>query len=148
MRSIVIAAALLALAGAAQAASPTGEIGTPPNIVGTWKPTGQSAVARVGGSFAGWSNDSAPKFKLHYRPTVVVATQEGRGFAGYKVLADGSKDRFVGVFRHDGTHLITSSDNGRASGEILGNEIEWCWTDTLPKTNVAACDMLKKVAAK
>lgn len=144
MRAILFAAACIALAGGAQAASPAA---TPPNIVGTWTPTGQTAVARQGSAFGGWNNAPEPKFQLD-RPTVVIEKQDGRSFAGYKLLADGSKDRFVGVFRHNGKDLVTSADNGQISGEIFGDEMEWCFTDTMPAFNVAGCDMLQKAATK
>ena len=65
-----------------------------PTMVGTWKPTGESAGARIGDSHAGWAGASEPIFNPSPRPFVVVEKQNGRGLSGYEVLPDGHKDPF------------------------------------------------------
>jgi hypothetical protein len=115
-----------------------------PNIVGTWKPTGESAGARIGDSHAGWAAASEPVFNPAPRPFVVVEKQNGRGLSGYEVLPDGHKDPFVGVFKRDGKQIIVSTEQGAATADIAGDEMEWCWHDNLPTVSVAVCDVMKK----
>jgi hypothetical protein len=75
---------------------------------------------------------------------VVVEKQNGRGLSGYEVLPDGRKDPFVGVFKRDGKHIIISTEQGPATADVAGDEIEWCWQDNLPTVSVAVCDVMKK----
>jgi len=115
-----------------------------PNLIGTWKPTGESAGARIGHSHAGWAAASEPVFNPTPRPFVVVEKQNGRGLSGYEVLPDGRKDPFVGVFKRDGKQIIVSTELGAATADVVGDEIEWCWHDNLPTVSVAVCDVMKK----
>jgi hypothetical protein len=115
-----------------------------PDMVGTWKPTGESAGARIGAARAGWAASSRPTFNPTPRPSIIFEKQEGRGVSGYELLPDGSKDPFVGVFRRDGKQLLASTNVGIAMAEVSGNEMEWCWLDHLPLVAVAVCDVMKK----
>jgi hypothetical protein len=127
----------LAFAGAALAADV-------PDMVGIWKPTGESAGVRNGDSHAGWASSSQPVFNPTPRPFVVVESQSGRGLAGYELLPDGRKDAFVGVFKRDGKQLILSTEMGAATADVAGDEMEWCWHDNLPTITVVVCDVMKK----
>ena len=129
--------ACLALGGTAVAADV-------PNMVGTWKPTGESAGARMGYSHAGWAAALEPVFNPTPRPFVVIEKQNGRGLSGYEVLPDGRKDPFVAVFKRDGKQIIVSTELGAATADVAGDEIEWCWQDNLPTVSVAVCDVMKK----
>ena len=116
-----------------------------PDMVGTWKPTGESAGVRIGAKHAGWAASSNPVFNPMPRPFVVIEKQEGRSVSGYEVLPDGSRDPFVGVFKRDGKQLLVSTNMGAALADVAGNEMEWCWLDHLPLVAVTVCDVMKKV---
>lgn len=114
-----------------------------PNLVGTWKSTGDFAVARTGKARAGFAQE--PVFNHPQRPAFVVEQQNGRGIIGYLLLPDGTKDAFVGVFKRYGKQVIISTDNpGVGTVDISGDEIEWCWQDVIPDVRVATCDLMKK----
>jgi hypothetical protein len=114
-----------------------------PNLVGTWKSTGDFAVARTGKARAGFSE--TPTFNHSQRPVLVVEQQDGRGLTGYLLLPDGNKDPLVGVFKRDGKQVIVSTDNpGTGTIDVYGDEIEWCWQDVIPDVRVATCDLMKK----
>jgi len=115
--------ACLALGGTAGAADI-------PNMVGTWKPTGESAGARMGYSHAGWAAALEPVFNPTPRPFVVVEKQNGRGLSGDD--------------KRDGKQIIVSTELGAATADVAGDEIEWCWQDHLPTVSVAVCDVMKK----
>ena len=101
-----------------------------PNMVGTWKPTGESAGARMGYSHAGWAAALEPVFNPTPRPFVVVEKQNGRGLSGDD--------------KRDGKQIIVSTELGAATADVAGDEIEWCWQDHLPTVSVAVCDVMKK----
>src|SRR5262245_16062969 len=115
--------ACLALGGTAGAADI-------PNMVGTWKPTGESAGARMGYSHAGWAAALEPVFNPTPRPFVVVEKQNGRGLSGDD--------------KRDGKQLIVSTELGAAPADVAGGELAWCWQDHLPTVSVAVCDVMKK----
>ena len=138
MKFLAIGLALgLVAAGAAHAADV-------PDMVGTWKPTGESGGVRISAARAGWAASSRPLFNPTPRPFVVIEKQDGRGVSGYEVLPDGSRDPFVGVFKRDGKQLPVSTNVGVALADVSGSEMEWCWLDHLPLVAVAACDVMKK----
>src|SRR5262245_28943040 len=68
--------ACLALGGTAGAADI-------PNMVGTWKPTGESAGARMGYSHAGWAAALEPVFNPTPRPLLWSKNRMG---ADYQVM--------------------------------------------------------------
>jgi hypothetical protein len=114
-----------------------------PNLVGTWKSTGEFAVARTGKARAGFPE--TPVFNHPQRPALVVEQQNGRGLTGYVLLPDGAKDPFVGVLKRDGKQVIVSTDNpGTGTIDVYGDEVEWCWQDVIPDVRVATCDIMKK----
>ena len=143
MQRIGIAVIILSAAaiGVARAASL-------PDMIGTWKPTGDTAAARLGDAVSGWPANTKPAFNLQPRPYVVVETQQGREIAGYEVFADGGKEAFVGVFKRDGKDLLVSTMRGIALVDITKRDMEWCWMDNLPQVAVVSCDVMKKEAAK
>jgi hypothetical protein len=144
MKPVMMMAMLAALfcTGTAQAAT------NPPNVIGTWKPTGDSAAARVGEALAGWAATPQADLTVRFAPSVIVDQQQGRSVAGRLLLADGKTEPLVGVFKRDGKHIIMSSASGAATGDLFGGEIEWCWTDTVPSIIVAVCHMLRKEPMK
>jgi hypothetical protein len=132
MQRIVLATvvAFAAAMGIARAASL-------PDMIGTWKPTGETAAARLGDAVSGWPANTKPAFNLQPRPYVVVETQQGHEIAGYEVFADGGREPFVGVFKRDGKELLVSTMKGIALVDMTQRDMEWCWMDNLPQ--VAGC---------
>jgi hypothetical protein len=137
---IATVVALIATMGLARAASL-------PDMIGTWKPTGDTAAARLGDAVSGWPATTKPAFNLQPRPYVVVETQQGREIAGYEVFADGGKEPFVGVFKRDGKNLLVSTMKGIAMVDVTKRDMEWCWMDNLPQVAVVSCDVMKKETA-
>jgi hypothetical protein len=139
---LMVSLACLSFAVAAQAAAPS-------NLVGTWTTTGESARAKIGAARKGWSaagNDPDLTFSFH--PSVVIEKQEGRSLAGYKTQPDGSKDYFVGVFKHGGREIVLRTSEGMATADIVGNDIEFCWVSDVPDLYSAQCDMLRRTQVK
>ena len=115
-----------------------------PNMIGTWKPSGEAAGGRLGPAHAGWAASAKPVLNPTPRPIVVVEVQNGRSLAGYELLPDGSRDPFVAAFKRDGKQLVVSTKLGAATADVSGNEMEWCWQDALPNLVIAVCDVMKK----
>jgi hypothetical protein len=132
--------ALLLVASAANAAKL-------PNMVGTWKPTGETAAARLGEAVSGWPATTKPSFNLQPRPYVVVETQHDKEIAGYEVFADGGHEQFVGVFKRNGKDLLVSTMKGIALVDVTPRDMEWCWMDNLPQVAVVSCDVMRKEPA-
>jgi hypothetical protein len=116
---------------------------SPPDMLGVWKPVGVTAAARIGAPVAGWPQTNKPAFNLKPRPYVVVDVQTGREIAGYEVFADRKHEPFVGVFTLGGK-LLVNTLRGSASVDFYGNEIEWCWQDTLSNVAIVSCDVMRK----
>jgi hypothetical protein len=134
-KSFAVALCLAGVATVARAADA-------PNVVGTWKPTDDFASARSGKARVGFGE--TPTFHPAKRVSVVIEKQEVRGFTGYRLLPDGSKDACVGVFKHDGKQAILSCNNGKATIDFAGDVTEFCFVDDLPDVNVASCDVIRK----
>lgn len=119
-----------------------------PDMLGTWKPTGETAAARIGAAVAGYPESSKPLFNLQPRPYAVFEAQEGRQVAGYEIFPDGKKEPFVGVFRRNG-ELMISTIRGTATVDYSpdGN-MEWCWQDHLGDVAVVSCDVMRKETGK
>ena len=113
-----------------------------PNLVGTWKVTGEAAGARTGKAFAGFA--AGPVLNKIAPLTLVIEKQEERGFVGYVLLPDGSKDNFAGVIKHDGKEALLSTDNGKGTIDFYGSEIEYCFLDDMAEMDVATCRLMQK----
>ena len=129
---VICLAASTTIAQAAQA----------PNLVGTWHTKGEAAGAKTGNAHAGFPG--GPTFNQTPPVTLVVEKQEGRGFVGYILLPDGSKDSFAGVIKHGGKEALLSAANGKATIDFYGSESEFCFIDDLPDENVASCLLIQK----
>jgi hypothetical protein len=144
MKRIVCLSVLSLLASAGLGyAQPLPAPAQPPNMLGVWKPTGVTAAVRLGASVAGWPQTDKPTFNLKPRPYVVVDVQNGREIAGYEIFADGKREPFVGVFTLAGK-LLVNTLRGMASVDLYGNQIEWCWQDTLSNVAIVSCDVMRK----
>jgi hypothetical protein len=135
LKSLAAASCLVVWAAIAQAADA-------PNLVGTWKSTGEFAAARAGQTRPAFGE--TPPFNNPKRASFVVEKQEGRGFSGYRLLPDGSKDACVGVLKRDGKQALVSCGNGKATLDFTGDVTELCFVDDLPDANIASCDVMRK----
>jgi hypothetical protein len=140
MRSLVLAAFLALLSVPAFAAYP-------PNLVGTWIPVEHSG-ARVGPR-EGYTTSTTPTLShdLHLAWKLVIESQDGPAFAGHNVGPSGKSTQVVGVVREDGTRFVMATEGGSASGEIMGDRLEFCVTDNIPVYVGAICTIYKRAPA-
>ena len=139
MRSLVLAAFLALLSVPAFAADP-------PNLVGTWIPVEHSG-ARVGPR-EGYATSTTPVLShdLHLAWKLVIESQDGPAFAGHNMGPSGKSTQVVGVIRADGTRFVMATEGGSASGEIMGDRLEFCVTDNIPVYVGAICTIYKRAA--
>jgi opacity protein-like surface antigen len=138
MRSFTAAGALLVALSAGAIAADA------PNIVGTWTPTGRSA-ARVG---------NTAHYPSAVKPSLTKGTddafkwridaQDGGSFSGTATGPKGKNETIVGAFRQDGKRFVFSTGNGNGSGEVSGDDLEFCWTDNIPSYIAAGCTTYKR----
>lgn len=138
MRSLAVAGAFLAALSIDAVAADA------PNIVGTWTPTAH-ASARIGthsqyGSTAKPSLTSATDAAFKW----TIDTQQGNSFSGSATGPKGKVEELVGAFRQDGKRFVFSVANGSGSGELNGDEMELCFSDTIPNYMSAACTVYKR----
>ena len=139
MRLLALAALLTAAATPALAAEPF-------NILGTWVPVSHAA-ARIGTAPTG-AYDTAVKPSL-VRDIALAWSytfdkQDGAAFSGVSNGPKGKSVIAVGVFRMDGQRFVLSTEDGSATGEVTGDEIEVCWTDTVPNYIAAKCTTYRR----
>ncbi|MBV8186692.1 MAG: hypothetical protein JOY64_09545 [Alphaproteobacteria bacterium] len=134
-KSLAVALCLAGLGNVAEAADA-------PNLVGTWKTTGEFAAARTGKTQPAFGE--TPPFNNPKRVSFVVEKQEGRGFSGYRLLPDGSKDACVGVLKRDGKQALMNCDYGKVTLDFTGDVVESCFVSNLPDTKIASCDVMRK----
>ena len=137
MRSLALAVLLAGISSTAFAADPA-------NITGTWVPVAFSA-AEVGTPEAitdadkpATSHDTAGAWKL------TIDTQDGGAFTGSSVSPAGKKNVFVGAFRLDGKRFVVATTRGGSTGEVMGDQMEVCWTDNIPNLIAAGCTVYKR----
>lgn len=131
-----------ALAGVATAALlGTAAIAAEPmDLVGTWKSTGDHAAVIFGDD-----NDYNPEAKTPtFRTpdsawTIVIKEQQGRAFHGMSQSPAGGEETIVGVLSADGEHLLIAGDEAGLTGEVLGDNIEFCYQDHEDDRAAVAC---------
>jgi hypothetical protein len=137
MRSLPLAVLLASLSSTAFAADA-------PKVIGTWVPVAfSSAHAGTGGAFP----DSAkPTFVKDPAAgwTLTIDSQDGAAFSGMDKGPDGKSGVIAGVFRMDGQRFILSTVTGAAAGEVIGDQLEICWTDNIPNFIGAGCTVYKR----
>jgi hypothetical protein len=140
MRPLVLAAFLALLSVPAFAADP-------PNLVGTWIPVEHSG-ARVGPR-EGYATSTTPVLShdVHLAWKLVIENQDGTAFAGHNMGPSGKSTQVVGVIRADGTRFVMATEGGNASGEIIGDRLEFCVTDNIPIYVGAICTIYKRAPA-
>jgi hypothetical protein len=115
-----------------------------PNMIGTWSPTEHSSV-RIGSS-PNYSAASKPLMTngFGFGWVLKIEQQDGRSFAGTAIGPKGKPGKFVGVFHRDGKRFVYSTDKGVGTGEVDGDEMEFCWNDSIPALVAAACTVEKR----
>ena len=140
MRSLVLAAFLALVSAPAFAADP-------PNLVGTWIPVEHSG-ARVGPR-EGYATSTTPVLShdVNLAWKLVIESQDGAAFAGHNIGPSGKSAGVVGVIRADGMRFVMATEGGNASGEILGDRLEFCVTDNIPVYVGAICTIYRRAPA-
>jgi len=149
-RSVVAAAlsALVAIAPTSGSRADDASEVTVPDLVGTWKMSGQGhAAARQGSGSTHFDRMTVPTFEApDERWTFVFEVQKGRSFYGSATGPSGKSTSFVGVFRRDGRNFIVSSQSGIILGEMVGEDMEICFADNVPDWMAVNCAMLTRRA--
>jgi hypothetical protein len=117
-----------------------------PDLVGTWKITGDMhASIRLGDA-----NEHHPEYE---DPSIgnpadawslVIETQEGRAFHGHAMSPKGAKEEIVGVLNHDSSRLMISGKDAALFGEVVGDQVEFCYMDHEGDRASVACFMAAK----
>ena len=137
MRALILAGLLAGISSTAFAAEPA-------NIVGTWVPVS------YGGAYLGTDGGQADSNKAVFTNgtakawNYVVDKQEGAAFYGASRSPTGEQSVFVGVFSPDGTHFWTSTGRGNHEGQVMGNQLEICWTDNVPNYIGVSCAVYQR----
>jgi hypothetical protein len=122
----------IAALGAGLMAASVAMAADPPDLVGTWKATGEShASVRLG---QGDDDDEAADTPAFGSPenawTIVISEQKGRGFHGVAQSPQGESETFVGVIAFDGEHFLGAGDAAAVYGELLpGGKLDFCYQD-------------------
>ena len=114
-----------------------------PDLVGTWKLTGEmQASVRLGAATDHHPEYAAPS---HGKPadawSFVIDGQQGRSFHGHAISPQGKQEPLVGVISHNGERLLLSGMEAAVYGEFVGDQIEFCFMDHLPDRASVACWM-------
>jgi hypothetical protein len=118
----------------------------PPDLVGTWKATGESyASVRLGDDNDHHPEYAAPSYGAPGEAwSVVIKEQKGRAFSGSALSPKGGEERIVGVVSFDAEHLIIAGDEAGMFGEIIGDKIEFCFQDHEDDRAGVACYIAAK----
>ena len=73
-----------------------------------------------------------------------IDAQDGGSFSGTATGPKGKTETIVGAFRQDGKRFVFSTGNGNGSGEVSGDDLEFCWTDNIPSYIAAGCPTYKR----
>lgn len=114
-----------------------------PDLVGTWKLTGEmQASVRLGEGSEHYPEFETPNFGAPADAwSVVIDEQKGRAFHGYALSPGGKQEPIVGVVSHNSEQLLISGMEAGVYGEIVGDEIEFCFMDHAPDRAGVACWM-------
>jgi hypothetical protein len=74
-----------------------------------------------------------------------IDEQKGNSFSGSGTGPKGKIEQVVGAFRHDGKRFVFSVANGSGSGELNGDELEFCFNDNIPNYIAASRTTFKRV---
>lgn len=121
----------IAVFGAGMLAGSVALAADPPDLVGTWKATGEAhASVRLGDGNQHHPEYDDPSFGSPENAwTIVIAEQNGRAFHGVAKSPKGGEEPIVGVISFDAEHLLISGNEAGVFGEIIGDKIEFCYQD-------------------
>jgi hypothetical protein len=142
-RNLALLAAGLAAAALSGATSFAAEAH---NLVGTWKLTGEmQASVRLGAASAHHPEYGAPSIgKPADAWTIVIEGQQGRAFHGYAMSPQGRQEPIVGVVTHNSEQLLISGMESGMYGELVGDQIEFCFMDHEPDRAGVSCFIAAK----
>jgi hypothetical protein len=131
---------------AAALAIPVASAAELPDLVGSWKLTGEmQASIHLGEANAHHPEYEIPSVKAPADAwSVVIDEQKGRAFHGHALSPEGKQEPIVGVLSHNSEQLLISGLNAGLYGEIVGDEIEFCFMDHAPDRAGVACWMTAK----
>jgi len=109
----------------------------PPDMVGKWTATDDRATVRVGTSPNAEPDPEVSTDGAAW--TLDIQKQEGRVFYGVATGALGKPINVIGAFRNDGKRFTLATDNGSGDAEMIGDDFELCWADTLPTLVAIDC---------
>ncbi len=114
-----------------------------PNVLGTWEwVSGSRATTGTAQNQLPPAMSASGELGLQ---TLRISEQKGGAFVGEAKLATGERYLLAGAFRKDGKRYVISSDIGVLSGEVVGSELEVCFTTVLTNVNIAGCYQLRKL---
>jgi hypothetical protein len=119
----------------------------PPDLVGTWKATGEGhASIRLGEANDYNAATETPIFGSPENAwTIVIKEQKGRAFHGVAQSPKSGEEAIVGVVSFDGDHLLIAADEAGMFGEVLdANKIEFCFQDHEDHRAGVACVVAAK----
>ncbi len=136
----------LAALGAGLFAASVAMAADPPDLVGTWKATGEAhASVRLGDGNEHHPEYEDPSFGApEHAWAIVIKEQKGRAFHGVAQSPKGLEEEIVGVVSFDAEHLIMAGDEAGLFGEILGDKIEFCFQDHEDDRAGVACFIAAK----
>jgi hypothetical protein len=136
----------IATLGAVLFVTSTAFAADPPDLVGTWKATGEAhASVRLGDGNEHHPEYDDPSFGTpEHAWTIVINEQKGRGFHGVAKSPKGGEEEIVGVVSFDAEHLIIAGDEAGLFGEVLGDKIEFCYQDHEDDRAAVACFIAAK----
>ena len=136
----------LAALGAGLFAASVAMAADPPDLVGTWKATGEAhASVRLGDGNEHHPEYDDPSFgSPEHAWAIVIKEQKGRAFHGVAQSPKGLEEEIVGVVSFDAEHLLISGDEAGLFGEILGDKIEFCFQDHEDDRAGVACFIAAK----
>lgn len=117
-----------------------------PDMVGTWKLTGEMhASVRLGDDNDHHPEYAEPNFGSPGDAwTLVIEGQKGRAFHGYSMSPKGAKEPIVGVVSHNGQRVLISAMEAALHGEFVGADMEVCYMDHEDDRAAVACFMAAK----
>jgi hypothetical protein len=132
MRSFIIAGAVLvgSFIGASAADAP--------NVIGSWTRTDVTMVLSKGKSSKPLfiNRDSDQVWKLN------IEAQEKGAFSGTLTGSIPKSQTIVGAFQADGKQFVFSTAAESGSGEVNGDEMQYCWTNQ--RAVLAGCSIFKR----
>lgn len=113
-----------------------------PNIIGTWKGTGEVITDVQGKNPVAHKDDTAPKPRAW---TFIIDKQDGRTFSGTRTSSVAS-EKVIGVISYDNKSLYMVDEDGSIFARLLSeNQMELVYLEIIPgNSRVVAIQLLTK----